>query len=91
MRAAWREVQQHVSRYGEIEVCQFAKGWFADTMPEVREPVVAGFIDVDLASSTRTCLEHLYPRLVPGGVLFHMTGTCRSASTCFVMTRSGAP
>jgi O-methyltransferase len=49
-------------------------GWFEDTMPSFTDAVAVGFIDVDLASSTRTCLEHLYPRLIPGGVLFSHDG-----------------
>jgi O-methyltransferase len=36
--------------------------------------VAAAYVDVDLASSTRTCLRHLYPLLVPGGALFSHDG-----------------
>ena len=31
-------------------------------------------LDVDLLSSTRTCLIHLVPRLRPGGALFTQDG-----------------
>ena len=62
-------VKRHVEVYGRIDVCQFVEGWFEDTMPNFSEPVAAVYIDVDLASSTRTCLKHLYPLLSPGGVL----------------------
>jgi O-methyltransferase len=68
------EVRENVRRYGELAACEFVKGWFDETMPHFREPVVVGFVDVDLAASTRTCLEYLYPRLVPGGVLFSHDG-----------------
>jgi len=49
-------------------------GWFENTMPSFAEPIAVGFIDVDLASSTRTCIRYLYPRLVAGGVLFSHDG-----------------
>jgi len=31
-------------------------------------------LDVDLASSTRTCLKYLYPQIVLGGILFSEDG-----------------
>src|ERR1700730_1882351 len=43
-------------------------------MPHFSQPVVAAYLDVDLASSTRTCLKYLWPLLVPGGVLFSQDG-----------------
>ena len=68
------EVKRNVSRFGELEVCDLIKGWFDDTMPEFSEPMVAIYLDVDLASSTRTCLKYLYPLLVPGGVIYSHDG-----------------
>lgn len=68
------EVQANVGRYGAADVCEWKAGWFEDTMPGFAEPVAVAFIDVDLASSTRTCLKHLYPRLVPGGSVFSHDG-----------------
>jgi O-methyltransferase len=68
------EVSDNVDRWGELAVCEMVPGWFSDTMPKFRDPIAIGFIDVDLASSTRTCLELLYPRLIPGGVLFSHDG-----------------
>ena len=68
------EVKRNVSRYGEIKVCDFIKGWFEDTMSKFSKPIVAICLDVDLASSTRTCLKYLYPLLVPGGVLYSQDG-----------------
>ena len=35
---------------------------------------MAAYLDVDLVSSTRTCIKYLYPLLVPGGVLFSQDG-----------------
>ena len=68
------EVSENVATWGELDVCEMKPGWFSETMPSFSDPVVAGFIDVDLASSTRTCIEQLYPRLIPGGVLFSHDG-----------------
>ena len=36
--------------------------------------IAAAYLDVDLASSTKTCLKYLYPILVPGGVIISQDG-----------------
>jgi O-methyltransferase len=43
-------------------------------MPNFNEKILAAYIDVDLASSTKTCLKYLYPLLVPGGVICSQDG-----------------
>jgi O-methyltransferase len=68
------EVKGNVRDYGEIDVCTFIKGYFENTLTSFREAVAAAYIDVDLASSTRTCLKYLWPLLVPGGVIFSQDG-----------------
>jgi O-methyltransferase len=68
------EVRDNVRRYGEISACEFRKGWFSDTMPPFTDPVVIAFVDVDLSDSVQTCLKYLYPRVVPGGVIFSHDG-----------------
>lgn len=68
------EVKNNIMKYGSIEPCRFIKGWFENTMPAFSERIVAAFIDVDLASSTRTCLKYLYPLLVPGGIIYSHDG-----------------
>lgn len=68
------EVRGNVRRFGEVDVCTFVKGWFDDTLPEFKEPIAAAYVDVDLASSTKTCLKYLYPLLQPGGALFSQDG-----------------
>jgi O-methyltransferase len=50
------------------------KGWFDVTMPRFQSPVAAVYLDVDLASSTRTCLRYLWPLLEPGGILYSQDG-----------------
>ena len=69
-----REVADNVARWGEPDVFEPTPGWFEETMPSFDQPVAVAFVDVDLASSTRTCIRYLYPRLIPGGALFSHDG-----------------
>jgi O-methyltransferase len=64
------EVRENLARHGEVLACVIHHGLFEETMQDFDEPVAVAYLDVDLAASTRTCLKHLYPRLVPGGTLF---------------------
>ncbi|MBV9302341.1 MAG: class I SAM-dependent methyltransferase [Acidobacteriaceae bacterium] len=68
------EVSGNVRRFGDIKVCRFVKGFFDSTMPDFREPVAVAYLDVDLASSTKTCLKHLWPQIPAGGTLFSQDG-----------------
>jgi O-methyltransferase len=67
-------VRRTVARFGAPEVCEFRKGWFAETLPRFEGHVDVALLDVDLIGSTRTCLEHLVPRLRPGGIVFTQDG-----------------
>jgi O-methyltransferase len=71
---ALEEVKKNVGSYGSLEVCEFIRGWFDQTMPNLTEPVVVAFVDVDLRDSLETCLTYIYPRLVPGGTIFSHDG-----------------
>lgn len=68
------EVKNNIGKFGEPDSCKFIKGWFDDTMPKFSEPIAAIYLDIDLASSTRTCLKYLYPLLVPGCILYSQDG-----------------
>lgn len=69
--AAAREVvEQNVSRFGNIEVCEFRAGYYSETMPNVNEPIVMAFLDVDLIDSLKPCLTGLWPNLSPGGRVY---------------------
>jgi O-methyltransferase len=68
------EVKSNITTHGDISVVEFVPGLFDDTMPEFSKPVAAAYVDVDLASSTKTCLKYLYPLLIPGGVLYSQDG-----------------
>lgn len=68
------EVKKNVEKFGDIKSCEFIKGFFDKTMPGFKRPVAVGYLDVDLASSTKTCLQYLYPVLVKGGALLSQDG-----------------
>ncbi|HYD47984.1 MAG TPA: TylF/MycF/NovP-related O-methyltransferase, partial [Terriglobales bacterium] len=73
-RGRLREVQRAVESYGAPQAVDYRKGWFADTLPVLQEPIDVAFLDVDLLESTRVCLRYLVPRLRPGGVIFTQDG-----------------
>jgi O-methyltransferase len=67
-------VRRTVERYGAIEVCEFKKGLFEETMVGFDLPIDLALLDVDLLSSTRTCLRALFPKLRAGGSVFTQDG-----------------
>ncbi len=77
-RGRLRSVRRTVERWG-APVVEYRKGWFEETLPALEAtPLDVAILDVDLLSSTRTCVRHLYPRLAPGGVLFTQDGHLRA-------------
>lgn len=58
------EVVNNVAAYGDIAPCTFIKGWFEETLPNVYLKPAFVFMDVDLVTSAKTCLLHLWPQLV---------------------------
>ena len=64
------EVKGNISQYGCIDVCEFNKGWFKDTLPQHHEKIVAMFLDVDFQSSLHDCISNLWPHLHPQGYVF---------------------
>jgi O-methyltransferase len=63
-----------VQQYGEISCTSFVKGWFDDTLPGFNEKLAGVYIDVDLVSSTKTCVKYFYPLLSSGGVMYSQDG-----------------
>lgn len=50
----------------------FVKGWFQNTLPTIKdeiEKISLLRLDGDLYESTYVCLEHLYPKVVKGGIV----------------------
>jgi len=68
------EVKKNVEKFGDIKNCEFIKGFFDETMPGFKKSLAVGYLDVDLASSTKTCLQYLYPLLIKDGVLLSQDG-----------------
>jgi len=64
------EARQNISRWGRLEVCSFVKGLFAESLVALKEPLVFAFLDVDLASSTRDCLRHIWPLLAEDAAIY---------------------
>ena len=63
----------------------FVKGWFQHTLPTIKgeiEKISLLRLDGDLYESTYVCLEHLYPKVVSGGIViiddYALTG-CKQA------------
>jgi O-methyltransferase len=50
---------------------ELIKGWFKDTLPafEPGEPIAVLRLDGDWYESTLTCLNHLFDRVAPGGLI----------------------
>lgn len=88
------EVQlEEVRRYllGELQFdparVHFHVGWFQHTVPAAAAKLGAIAVlrlDGDWYESTRVCLDHLYPKLVPGGLLvlddYFCWAGCRKAT-----------
>lgn len=69
-RGSLSDVRRNVARYGDLDACEFEKGYFEETLPTFDRPVSLVFLDVGLRGSAETCLEELWPRLRPEGYLF---------------------
>jgi O-methyltransferase len=64
------EVRENLRRYGVLDVCEFHRGYFSDTLPGFSEQLAFAYIDADLIDSVRECLKYLWPLLHHGCFLF---------------------
>ena len=64
------EVKANITRHGDIGCCEFVKGWFCETLPNLDRQIVLAFLDVDLEASLDTCVRNIWPRLVEDGYVF---------------------
>jgi hypothetical protein len=64
------EVMANVARCGDLSVCHFVKGYFNETLKDLTGPFAFAFADVDLVSSLKDCLKHIWPKLVEGGLFY---------------------
>ncbi len=67
---ALEEVRENITRHGAVDACDFIEGFFAESLTALDGPVAFAFLDVDLESSTRDCLRHIWPRLVENGAIY---------------------
>lgn len=70
LSASIDEVRDNVRRLGAVDVCEFRKGWFENTLPDHDSPVVLAFLDVDYQASLRDCVLNLWPHLTERGYVF---------------------
>jgi O-methyltransferase len=64
-----REVEENFEKYGLLDSqVVFLEGWFKETLPRAPvERLAVLRLDGDMYESTAVALEHLYPKLSPGG------------------------
>lgn len=62
-------VKRYMASWGiDPALLVYHPGWFQDTVPAAEIGAIAILrLDGDLYDSTKICLEHLYPKLSPGG------------------------
>lgn len=73
-------------------------GWFQETLPQVHEeigPIALLRLDGDWYASTMVCLEHLYDKVVPGGIVilddYGAYEGCRRAVDEYLARRDARP
>jgi|TARA_Y100000310_G_scaffold301387_1_gene337846 O-methyltransferase len=81
-----KQVKENISKYGELGQCKFVEGWFKDTLPSFNETICAAYIDVDLPSSTATCIKYLFPHLSEHGLFYSQDGDYPSVLATFLST-----
>lgn len=64
------EVKSNIAKYGELDCCEFIEGWYQDTLPKIKDPILLGFLDVDFQASLDICVRCIWPNLVDKGYLF---------------------
>lgn len=68
-RASRRDVEEALERAAVADYA-VAEGWVEHTLPRLEvEPIAILRIDVDWYEATLLCLNILYPRVVPGGLV----------------------
>jgi len=88
------EVKANFRRYDLLDdQVVFVKGFFSDTLPKLDAgPFALMRLDGDMYESTYVALEHLYPKLSPGGFViiddYGAIEACRQAVTDY-RTRTG--
>jgi hypothetical protein len=65
---SYEKLLAHIARLGLADRITLLKGYFEDTLPSLADQRFSlAHLDCDLYQSYLTCMEFLYPRMVPGG------------------------
>ena len=64
------EVKKNIKKFGDIESCEFHKGWFHETLPKLKTQILLAFLDVDLQDSLNICVKYIWPNLTETGFIF---------------------
>jgi macrocin-O-methyltransferase TylF-like protien len=65
-----QEVQENIRKYGNIDCCEFVRGFFSESLRAIKARFVLAFLDVDLTSSMQDCIKHVWPSLVDEGLVY---------------------
>jgi O-methyltransferase len=69
-RGELKDVQKLFEKLGVLNYAVFVKGRFQDTLPVTQLPPISLLhLDGDWYDSTMVCLEHLWDRVSPGGIV----------------------
>ena len=68
--ASLKNVEKNLKLFGEIQSVEFKKGLFENTMLDHNEEICFIFMDVDLTSSTKTCIKYLWPHLLDNSYVY---------------------
>ncbi len=94
--SAGKEVATKAMNLANIPNFELVAGWFNDTIPNHRngEPIALLRLDGDWYDSTMTCLENLFERVAPGGLIiiddYYTWDGCSRAVHDFLSLRSAA-
>ena len=68
--ADYNQVKLNVELFGEISNVKFVKGLFDDTLINHKDALCFLFMDVDLTSSTKSCIKHLWPKIIDNSYVY---------------------
>jgi len=69
-KGAFEAVRGNIATLGRIDSADFIQGWFHESLAGFDHPLCLIWVDVDLYQSVLDVLNHAYPKLCAGGVIF---------------------
>lgn len=93
---ASQETAYGVMKLADVSNFELVAGWFNETLPTcvLDEPIALLRLDGDWYDSTMDCLENLFDKVNPGGIIliddYHMWDGCSRAVHDFLSRRSAA-